>query len=315
MQDSGQAFDIPILFIIFNRLDTAERVFAEIKKQQPKRLYIAADGPRANKPGEAEKCQKVRDLAKQVDWDCELKTLFREKNYGCGRAVSGAISWFFENEEMGIILEDDCLPHPDFFPYCRELLIKYKDDDRIGIVSGDNLQFGIKYGDASYYFSAYANIWGWASWRRTWQGYDLYLKDYQLAEFKKNIEMYFSSWCERQVWRNKFLVMKKQGNNTWDYQFSFYNWRHHRLNIVPNTNLISNIGFNADSTHTGSVADPNSNLPTAAIMPLTHPVDFVQNKVADKFVYNHSYKKNILQLVWREFLYLFRTKPTFSEDK
>ena len=129
--------DIPILFVIFNRFDTAKQVFERIKEVQPSKLYIAADGPRENKVGESEKCQQVRDLVKLIDWNCEVKTLFRDKNLGCAKAVSGAISWLFENEEMGIILEDDCLPHLDFFPYCKELLEKYKDDVREQIKEGE----------------------------------------------------------------------------------------------------------------------------------------------------------------------------------
>lgn len=149
-------FETPILFLIFNRPDVTQRVFEEIKKQKPKFLFIAADGPRENKEGELEKCLQTREIINLIDWDCELKTLFREKNLGCRNAVSSAIDWFFENVESGIILEDDTLPHPDFFRFCEELLIKYKDDERIWLITGTNsLKETDLTGNYSYLFSGY----------------------------------------------------------------------------------------------------------------------------------------------------------------
>ena len=156
-----------VLFIIFNRPETTQRVFDAIRLAKPTRLYIAADGPRENKTGEKELCEQARKIAQNVDWDCEVKTLFQKENLGCGKAVSHAISWFFENEDMGIILEDDCLPHQSFFKYCEELLEKYKNNDRIGIISGNNFQKKRKIGSFSYYFSDIVNIWGWATWARS----------------------------------------------------------------------------------------------------------------------------------------------------
>lgn len=172
-------FDIPILFVIFNRPDTTQKVFDEIRKQQPKYLYVAADGPRIGKSEDQMKCQITRAIIDQVDWDCDLKLLFREENLGCGKAVSSAITWFFDQEEMGIVLEDDCLPHPDFFQYCKELLIKYKDVDKVKFISGTNFDIKSNQTDASYYFSAYIHVWGWASWRRVWKDYHYNLSDFQ----------------------------------------------------------------------------------------------------------------------------------------
>jgi len=292
-------FETPVLFIIFNRIETAQQVFDAIKKRQPKYLYIAADGPRSNKEGEAEKCQKVRDLVKQIDWDCELKTLFQNQNLGCAKGVSTAITWFFDNVEQGIILEDDCLPHPDFFPYCEELLNKYKDNEEIMLISGDNFQDGIKRGEASYYFSGYINIWGWASWRRAWQGYDLYLKNYVLSDFKYDIQPYLSSWKERQVWIDKFLMMKKQGNNTWDYQLGFHMWKNKGLCIIPNVNLISNIGVYGGTHYYAKNNTTNLALETNSILPLIHTSSIYQNKEADAYLYKNMYHKTIFQLFWR----------------
>ena len=167
-------FDVPILFLVYNRPDTTATVFEEIRKQKPKQLFVAADGPRTDMPGDAEKCKNTRELVMNgIDWECETKTLFRDNNLGCGLAVSNAITWFFKNVEEGIILEDGTLPDQSFFTYCKVLLEKYRYDDKLKMISGNNFQQGKWRGDGSYYFSAYSHIWGWASWRRTWKEYDL----------------------------------------------------------------------------------------------------------------------------------------------
>jgi hypothetical protein len=155
-----------VLFLVFNRLDTTKQVFEAIRQAEPPRLYVAADGARANKEGEADKAQAVRDYIMQnIDWEYEVKTLFQEENLGCKYAVSGAIDWFFENEEMGIILEDDCLPSQSFFWYCEELLKKYKDNTRVWHIGGTNTEIISKDILSSFYFSQLNNIWGWATWK------------------------------------------------------------------------------------------------------------------------------------------------------
>ncbi len=292
-------YNIPILFIIFNRLDTTEQVFEQIRKQKPKYLYIAADGPRKNREDDIENCRKTREIVNKIDWDCELKTLFREENLGCGKAVSGAITWFFENVEMGIILEDDCLPHEDFFPYCEELLIQYKDNKEVKMISGDNFQNGIKRGDASYYFTAYTHIWGWASWRRTWQEYDFSLDDISTKEFKKSLRYYFNSWQERQVWLDKFILMKKKSIDTWDFQLSFNVWKRKGINIIPNVNLISNIGFGECSTHTIDDNNVLSNIPSQSISPINHPDLISINKEADRYSFDFLYRKSLFKMMYR----------------
>ena len=299
-------YNTPILFIIFNRLDTTEKVFEAIRKQKPKFLYIAADGARKNREDDIENCKKTRAIIERIDWDCELKTLFREENLGCGKAVSGAITWFFENVEMGIILEDDCLPHDDFFPYCQELLIRYKDNKDIKMISGDNFQNGIKRGDASYYFTAYTHIWGWASWRRTWQEYDFTLSDITEKEFRKSLRYYFPIWQERQIWLDKFISMKKSLIDTWDYQFTFNVWKNKGLNITPNVNLISNIGFGENSTHTNDDTNALANIPSRPILPLTHPNQISINKEADMYSYKHMFRKPLLKIVYRRVWSIFK---------
>jgi len=167
----------PVLFLVYKRPDTTRQVFEAIRQAKPPRLYVAADGPKKNVPGEAEKVKQVREIISNgVDWDCEVKTLFRDENLGCKYGPVEGINWFFKNEEEGIILEDDTLPSQSFFWFCQELLERYKDDTRIMVISGDNFQNGITRGTCSYYFSRYNHIWGWASWRRAWKYYSVDMK-------------------------------------------------------------------------------------------------------------------------------------------
>ena len=178
--------NIAVLFLVFNRLDNTKQVFEAIRQSKPPRLYIAADGARKVKDGEEKKVKSVRDyILSNIDWKCEVKTLFQDQNLGCKMAVSGGIDWFFENEEMGIILEDDCLPSIDFFIFCEEQLNRYKEDLRIGHICGCNFQGNIKRGESDYYYSKLTHVWGWASWRRVWQHYDINMKNFDSA---KNID-------------------------------------------------------------------------------------------------------------------------------
>jgi len=281
-------FDTPVLFLIFNREDTTQKVFDAIRRQKPKYLFVAADGARKNKPGEAEKCQQVRDIIKQVDWDCELKTLFRDENLGCKLAVSSAITWFFENVEQGIILEDDCLPDPSFFPYCEELLDKYKDDTRIGHISGDNFLPGIIDESLSYDFCSCTHIWGWASWRRVWKNYDVnfpfwekYKEKHSLIFCNKREEIYFSSFIPD--------VLNNRNNiNTWDTQYWFTLRLQNQLSVYPAVNLVTNIGLgDLNATHTSKKAETPA--ATAIIFPLKHPQYVLCNKIIDNTTIGRSF--------------------------
>ena len=269
-----------VLFLIFNRLDTTKRVFEAIREAKPPRLYIAADGARDAKEGESGKVKDVRDyVLNKIDWPCEVKTLFQEKNLGCKYAVSSAITWFFENEEMGIILEDDCLPSQSFFWYCEELLERYKNEMIVGQISGDNFQNGFKRGDADYYFSIYNHIWGWASWANRWKSYDVNLISFSNSEF---ISEQIKDKKISKVWENTFESMKQQKIDTWDYQWTFTLWKNKQLTILPNVNLIKNIGFGEGATHT-LVDSEFSNMNNFEIILNQHPKVIVQDKEADNF--------------------------------
>jgi len=281
-------FETPILLIIYNRPDKTKLVFDEIKKQKPRYLFVAADGPK-DIISDKEKCLVTREIINRIDWDCELKTLFRDKNLGCGLAVSQAIIWFFENVEEGIVLEDDCLPHPDFFQYCRELLARYRHNDRIMFIGGSNFQDGIARGEASYYFSAYSHVWGWASWRRVWQKYSYDLADLSSDQFNKALHIYFKKSNIISYWKTIFAVVKKGKIDTWDYQLTFSIWSVDGLSIIPNVNLVSNIGFGGGAAHTGAGNSNFENLPSSQILPLQHPLDIIIDSAADDY-YNKKIK-------------------------
>jgi hypothetical protein len=243
MKEFGVSIQDPlktaVLFLVFNRLDETVRVFEAIREAKPPRLYLASDGARLNVPGETEQVEAVRDyLMSAIDWDCEINTLFRDSNLGCKYAVSSAITWFFENEEQGIILEDDCLPSISFFWFCEELLDKYKDDLRVWLISGDNFQDGVRRGDASYYFSKFNHIWGWASWATRWSSYDVEMKTFEQFSLEHRISSVFSEIREQNHWMSTFSQVYQGKIDTWDYQWNYTVLSNNGLSVIHNINLI-----------------------------------------------------------------------------
>jgi hypothetical protein len=284
-----------VLFLVFNRPDTTTRVFDAIRKAQPSHLYVAADGPRADRKGEAEKVIKVREIATAVDWPCEVKTFFREDNLGCKNAVSGGITWFFQHEEQGIILEDDCLPHPEFFFYCESLLDRYADDVRVSVITGNNFQKRNTRGDGSYYFSRYVHVWGWATWRRAWQSYDGDLSFWPDWKRSKAWLSEFQDSVERRYWEKIFDRMYAKEINTWDYPWTGSVWYHGGLTATPNVNLVSNIGFGADSTHTGNPNDVNASRQTHSLGEIKHPKNVLQDEKGDRYAFDYHYGGRFLR--------------------
>jgi hypothetical protein len=270
-----------VLFIIFNRPDTTHTVFEQIRVVKPPRLYIAADGPRADRPGEVALCEQAREIVDKIDWPCEAKSLFRDTNLGCKEAVSGAITWFFEQEEEGIILEDDCLPAISFFKFCDTLLIKYRLDQNIRHISGDNFQYGKKWGDASYYFSNLTHVWGWASWRRVWKDYDKELSRYTEEDAADKLSAIFADPLIVESWLHIFKELKAGKIDTWDFQLAFTNLFNNGLCIIPNDNLVSNIGFGEHATHTTIGNTPRANMPVIELGEIIHPENTIVQKEAD----------------------------------
>ena len=280
----------PVLLIIFNRAHTTQKVFDRIRQLRPTKLYVAADGPRAHVPTDIEKCAEARNIINQVDWECDVKTLFRDTNLGCGIAPSSSISWLFEHEETGIILEDDCVPSKSFFWFCQELLEKYKNDTRVMHISGNNYLNGWKRdNDYSYYFSDKVNAWGWATWRRAWQLYDYNIVNYPELKKKGYLNGIFLNKFEEKYRLSKleetFTNIAK--GDVWDYQWEFTVYSNSGLCIVPEANLVQNIGFGEDATHTFNLHDKSGYVKENEIaFPLRHPPFVIRDVESDKRNFN-----------------------------
>ena len=287
---TNATFTTPVLFLIFNRPDTTKQVFSAIQKARPPRLYVAADGPRSENPSEATSCELVRSITTNVDWDCEVKTLFRDHNLGCRLAVSQAISWFFENEPEGIILEDDCLPSQSFFWFCQELLEDFRHDKQVGAICGfysNELDYKPS---ASYFVSRYLRVWGWAGWRRTFEGYDSNLKNL----IENNNTWQSKMFNHKDVLlKNYFQQMFDQVANgeidTWDTQLQYLLWQKKQRVVVSSKNLIQNIGWR-QGAH-AQTKDHNHELPTSEIeFPLTSPKIVERDVKADRIIERKSYQ-------------------------
>lgn len=278
----------PVLFTIFNRPDVTFKVFEHIKLAKPPRLYIAADGPRPDREDDAILCKQAREILGRINWKCEVKTLFNEINIGCRRNMASAVTWFFNHEEEGIILEDDCLPANSFFRFCDEMLYRYRNDSRIRHITGCNLQEGRKWGNASYYFSNMTHVWGWASWKRVWNEYQD-LPRFKEEEVKEKLVNIFSEPLLVESWYDIFSRYKQNQINSWGYQLDFVNFFNNGLTIIPNVNLISNIGFREDATHTVDNESIYANLPLEELEEITHPVFILPEKNADAIVLNRDF--------------------------
>jgi len=242
--------ETPVLFLVFKRPAHTLRVFSAIQKARPKKLFVAADGPRDSAKGEEELCAEVRKIIEEgISWPCEVETLFREKNLGCKKAVSSAIDWFFDKNEAGIILEDDTLPNGSFFHFCEHLLKKHAQDERVMHISGDNFQDGRLRGEGAYYFSRFAHSWGWATWRRAWAHYDVAMEGFreEWASVQK-LHAQLPEWAR--FWEPVFLRLLNGEIDTWDYQWHYAICKRAGLCAIPNLNMVSNIGTGKDATHT-----------------------------------------------------------------
>jgi hypothetical protein len=285
----------PVALIIFNRPDTTAKVFDAIRQAKPPLLLVIADGARSTKVGEAEKCAATRAIIDGVDWDCEVRTNYSDVNLGCGKRVSSGIDWVFQQVEEAIILEDDCLPHLSFFQFCEELLAEYRHDPRIMAISGNNFQKGQHYSDASYYFSRYNHVWGWASWRRAWQHYDFAMTKWPEIRDKGWLNSVFEHSDSVRYWTAEFDKVYGGQIDTWDYQWTFACWIQNSLTILPEVNLISNLGFNADATHTKKDTPFANQSLYPAKLPLVHPRFVLRNSVADRFTDSIMFEANLFK--------------------
>ena len=282
-----------ILFLVFNRLDTTKQVFEAIRNTKPPRLYVASDGARARKENESKIVDNIREyIISNIDWDCEVKTLFRDTNVGCGPNVKSSIDWFFENEEMGIILEDDVVPVESFFSFSEELLIKYKDDIRVGMISGNN-HIGDDTFDESYTFSKYKGCWGWATWRRAWENMDFEMT--WLESKSKDVIIKNMGYGKPSIehWNNAIDSIRYNIVSAWDWQWYFSLASQNQLCIFPKYNLVSNIGFGEDATHTFGKAKKSFLSTKELDFPLVHPLYILSNSDYDKSFEEKKIKKSV----------------------
>jgi hypothetical protein len=282
------------LFLVFNRPALTKQVFNAIRQARPSKLFVAADGPRKKVEDDEIKCRQTRRIVEQVDWECEVKTLFSEENQGCKLAVSSAIDWFFRNVDEGIILEDDCLPSQSFFWFCQDLLGRYRDDTKIMMISGLNLLGQWKNDIQDYHFST-GGIWGWATWRRAWQLYNLNMEMWQHPEGERCVRNFVEDEEMYQVYSANFNNTLNGKVDTWDYQWKFARFINSGMSINPAKNLVSNIGFGPDATHGKSNNSSLANMPTYEIeFPLRNNRFAVIDREYTKLAFIKSHAQQII---------------------
>ena len=293
-------YDVPVLYLVFNRPEHTRQSFEAIRARRPTRLFVAADGPREHVPTDHERTEEVRRIATTVDWPCEVKTLFRRENLGAAVAVSQAVTWFFSLIPEGIILEDDCVPNCDFWDFCRALLPHYRGQENVMAICGANFQNGKSRSVGSHYLSRYPHCWGWASWRRAWQLYDHALYENRwvttrtlLRAFAWNPLMFF-------YWSMIFTNLRRGRWDAWDYRWYLSVWRNIGLAAIPDRNLVTNIGFGEDATHTKQkMGNLKSALPAFELGEKLAALDGAVCHRADLYY-------DFRHLLWPEFRRLFK---------
>lgn len=294
----------PILLITFNRPDYVRRVLESVRFYCPDHLFIFQDGPRLGNEEDTERCAEVRKMVQEmIDWPCEVETLYSQVNLGCGPGPASALSWFFENVEEGIVLEDDAVPHIDFFYYASELLEKYRYDNNVRAIGSMNVDTR-KWGDGSYYFSMMnRNLCAWASWRRAWQAFDINMIDTSRCKLRKSLKYYHCGISERDYWCDRLDEVHKDGvhGSSWDMQFFMSIWINHGKGIIPNVNLSSNIGTVDDATHALKEGNIIDNVPTHPILPLVHPSsEEIQYKADKEFHFRYFQRGRQTWSKWME---------------
>jgi hypothetical protein len=272
--------DIPVVFLVFNRPELTSRVFARIRDARPTTLFVVADGPRPDHPGDAEKCRRVRELIiRGVDWPCEVIRDFSEINLGTARRVPEGITNAFHMVTEAVILEDDCLPDPTFFPFCAELLERHRDDPRVGQIAGDSFLEDYLPTSSSYYFTQYAYCWGWATWRRAWRLYDHTMSHWRGEEAATWLKERFPTRSEQRYWEYVLAATAAGKIAAWDYRWTISLWANRCVNVAPAVNLVKNIGFGPEATNT---FDGNSPDAFAMKFPLRHPAALIRDESADE---------------------------------
>jgi hypothetical protein len=274
--------------IAFNRPKKTQRIFEAVRAAAPRRLYVAADGPRRDVASDSDRCMRTRMVLENVDWPCDVQRLYQPSNLGCKRGVGTAIDWFLANEESGIILEDDCLPSPDFFPFCAELLERYRDTPEVMMIGGHNL-LGVSESSASYLFSRTAPIWGWATWRRAWAQYDPAMTRWAEPEARAVVRSRMPA-IEYRITGQRFDSVYEGSLDTWDYGWAFAVLVDGGVSAVPTRNLVSNIGFDTEATHTRRPSLHEGAVATHRLeFPLRHPHSTAPDNDFEQALFKHRF--------------------------
>ena len=310
-----------VVFLVFNRPKLTVKVFARIAQAKPDKLFLVADGPQASCLDDIEKVRQVREIVSRVDWPCEVFHAYSEVNLGCKRRVASGLDWTFSLVEDAIILEDDCLPDPSFFSFCQELLERYRDDERIMQIGGSDFLRGKRKFRSSYYFSKYAHMWGWATWRRAWKHYDVDMQTWPEFRDSGKFTMVCPDPAESSYWIRGFDLVHKGEFDTWDFQWQYACWVRHGLSVLPAVNLVTNIGAGTDATHTTS-NEWYMGLPSGSIGMLVHPDCILEDKKADAITFKTRFQSmetpwwlRLLRVVGSKWTYgaLIRKTPLLGQ--
>lgn len=297
----------PVAYIVFNRPEITRQSFAVIREQRPKQLFIIADGPRESHESDLVKCAEVRDIVDNVDWDCEVHHNYAEQNMGLKNRVSSGLDWVFNQVEEAMILEDDCIAHPDFFSFCNALLERYREENKVAVITGNNFQQGRWRGEASYYFSKYNHCWGWATWRRSWQKYDGDLTFWPEWKTTDDYMAKLPSVSERRYWGQIFDKVKAKKIDSWAYPWTASVWHYGGLTASPNVNLVSNIGFGEDATHTKDKGSASSRISVDSLShSLVHPNTVIQHLEADKYVFSKVFSRSWKSTLKNKFAVIYQ---------
>ncbi|MDZ4668155.1 MAG: glycosyltransferase family 2 protein [bacterium] len=299
----------PVLLIIFNRFDTAVQVLEKLRLAVVPKLYIFSDGPRKGRVNEQVDLTLVQQkVLAQIDWPCEVFTNFRETNEGPRLAIGRGVSWMFETEEEGIILEHDCVPNSSFFHFCEAMLIRYRNNNQVMHISGDNFQFGEMYGDGSYYFSRITHIWGWATWKRAWEHYDVELKSFPEFLVQTKINAVIPYKAGQKYWLHILQQCYENKVDSWDYQWNYVLLNLDGLSILPNINLVSNVGFDAQALNTTNPKHKTARMETEELQFIIHPSEMKLQHEADRRSILRVVSPSVIRYFWDKLLDVFGFK-------
>jgi predicted SAM-dependent methyltransferase len=303
------SLETPVALLIYNRPEPTAQVLSAIARARPRRLFVVGDGPRAGRPGNAEQVAAARAVLERVDWPCDVQTNYSAVNLGCRRRVASGLDWVFENADQAIIVEDDCVPDLSFFGFCEQLLARYRNDERVHSISGTNFFDQSAWTPHSYFFSKYFLCWGWATWRRAWRSFDSSLGQWPAWRQSGGLKAFAESPEEERYWARLFDAESRGELDSWATAFAFASFKSGGLQVIPSVNLVSNIGFGGQATHTTRSRHRLANLPARSIGELRHPPQVARSAAADQHIFAHAYAsrepsrwkrlRTILERPWR----------------